>query len=331
VNRPSPSGAPRRGLPGPASLRRFFAALAAGAAILASAAPAEPPAPGTPLGDVAALTAPEMAGRATGTDGGRRARAYLAQRFADLGLAPLGTSFVHPFSFKLRDGRAFADAANVLGAVRGTRDPDRWLVISAHYDHLGIVDGAVYPGADDNASGVAAVLALAAHFKAHPPAHSIAFACFDAEELSLQGARAFLARPPVPVERIAAVLNLDMVSAGHRNEIYLAGTHHRPWLRPIVDPAVRRAAVKVLYGHDAPPNSANKLEDWTFASDHGPFHLAGIPFVYFGVEDHPDYHRPTDTFARLNRDFFARVLPLFVDVAAVLDRELAAIARAAER
>lgn len=331
MSRPLPAGAPQRRFRRLARLRRFCAILAAGAAVLASAAPAEDPAPGTPLGDLAALTTPEMAGRATGTDGGRRARAFLAQRFTDLGLEPLGASFDHPFSFKLRDGRAFPDAANVLGAVRGTRDPDRWLVISAHYDHLGTVDGEVYPGADDNASGVAAVLALAAHFKAHPPAHSILFACFDAEELSLQGARTFLARPPVPVARIAAILNLDMVSAGHRNEIYLAGTHHRPWLRPLVEPAVRRAAVTVLFGHDAPPSSGNKLEDWTFSSDHGPFHLAGIPFLYFGVEDHPDYHRPTDTFARVNRGFFTRVLPLFVDVATVLDRELAAIARAADR
>lgn len=287
------------------------------------------------IADVEALTTPAMAGRGTGSAGGKLARAYVVKRFGELGLAPLGNSstnsaFIHPFSFTLRNGKKYDDAANVIGMLRGTVEPDRWLVVSAHYDHLGEVGGKVYPGADDNASGVAALFALAAHFKANPPRHSILFVSFDAEEIAIRGAREFVEKPPLPLEKIAAVLNLDMVSASANNEIYMAGTHHRPWLKPYIDEAAARSKVKVLFGHDQPP-TMSKLQDWTVSSDHGPFHLKGIPFVYFGVEDHPHYHQPTDTFANFNRAFFLRAVPLFIDVATVLDRELFEIAKQARR
>jgi Zn-dependent M28 family amino/carboxypeptidase len=314
--------------------RLFISVLLAAAAALLTACATAGPAGGVDesrlISDVQALTTPEMAGRATGSPGGKLARAYVAKRFSEIGLTPLGKDFVHPFSFTLRNGKKYDDAANVIGALRGTADPERWLVVSAHYDHLGEVNGQVYPGADDNASGVAAILAVAAHFKAHPPKHSVMFVSFDAEELGLRGAREFTDKPPVPLEKIAAVMNLDMLSASATNEIYMAGTHHRSWLKPYIDEAAMRAKVKVLFGHDQPA-TMSKLQDWTISSDHGPLHMKGIPFVYFGVEDHPAYHQPTDTFANFNRAFFTRVAPLFVDVATVLDRELSEIAKKAGR
>ncbi|MBL8516079.1 MAG: M20/M25/M40 family metallo-hydrolase [Betaproteobacteria bacterium] len=295
----------------------------------ASARPTNPPVvdAAQAIADVRSLTTPEMAGRATGSPGGKLARAHVAKRFGEIGLSPIGKDFSHPFGFTLKNGKRYDDAANVIGALKGALESDRWLVISAHYDHLGEVEGKVYPGADDNASGVAALLAIAAHFKANPPKHSVLFVSFDAEEIALRGAREFVEKPPVPLEKIAAILNLDMVSANIRNEVYMAGTYHRPWLKPYIDEAAERAQVKVLYGFDQPPSLTNRKQDWTVASDHGPFHLKGIPFVYFGVEDHPNYHQPTDTFANFNREFFVRAVPLFVDVATVLDRELAEIAK----
>lgn len=303
-------------------------------ALADSPAPAILPAPAgieRAIEDVRALTTPEMSGRETGSPGGLLAREHVRSRFRAIGLAPLGEDYLQRFRFTLRDGQRFEDAANVIGMIRGRESPDRWLVISAHYDHLGKVKGEVYPGADDNASGVGALLAIAAHFRQHPPRHSILFASFDAEEQGIRGARAFVEQPPVPLARMAAILNLDMVSANPRNEIYMAGTYHRPWLKPLIEESASRSKVKVLFGHDAPPIGGNGLQDWTMSSDHGPFHLKGIPFVYFGVEDHPDYHRPTDTFARFNREFYGRVLPLFIDVAGVLDRELSHIAKQSGR
>src|SRR5690606_566789 len=141
-----------------------------------------------------------------------------------------------------------------------------------------------------NASGVAALLALARHFAASPPEHTIVFAALDAEEGGLRGARAFLADPPPDANAIELTVNMDLVSRNERGELYAAGAHHHPSLRPHLERIAERAPVKLRLGHDSPDLGS---DDWTSQSDHGVFHAAGIPFVYFGVEDHPDYHRPT--------------------------------------
>ena len=109
---------------------------------------------------------------------------------------------------------------------------------------------------------------------------------------------------PVPTNRtIALNINFDMVARGDKNELYIAGTHHTPALKPILEPVASRSQIKVLFGHD----SGGGQNDWTTQSDHGAFHAAGIPFVYFGVEDHPDYHKPTDTADKINPAFFLSV------------------------
>jgi hypothetical protein len=288
------------------------------------------------LEDVRTLAAPGLGGRQTGTDGSRQAQAFLQARFAQLGLTPFGAGYVQPFAFTrtsvkglLLPGRAYKTdypaAANVIGYIRGTLDPSRFMVVSAHYDHLGTRDGKIYHGADDNASGVGAMLAVAAWFKAHPPRHSIVFAAFDAEELGKRGAQAFVAALPFPKERLVLNLNLDMVSHNDDNELFMAGTSHTPALRPLLEQVARRSTVGIKLGHDRPALVAGAVEDWTGSSDHSAFHEAGIAFLYAGVEDHPDYHAPSDTFERINPGFYARVAVLLVDLAATLDKNLATI------
>ncbi|HEV7815303.1 MAG TPA: M20/M25/M40 family metallo-hydrolase, partial [Janthinobacterium sp.] len=222
---------------------------------------------------------------------------------------------------------AYPDAANIIGYLPGTAAPQQFMVVSAHYDHLGIAGGKLYPGADDNASGVAAMLAMAAWFKAHPPLHSVVFAAFDAEELGLRGSRAFLEALPFPKKDLVVNLNLDMLSHNDANQIFVAGTFHYPWLKPYLEQAASRSTVQVFLGHDRSQLIAGAVEDWTDSSDHGPFHAAGIPFLYFGVADHADYHLPSDTFEHINQDFFLRVTALVIDTAALLDRNLGRIAR----
>ena len=134
------------------------------------------------------------------------------------------------------------------------------------------------------------------------------FAAFDAEEAGLQGATAFMIAPPVSKERIALNVNLDMVSRNAKREIFIAGTYPWPQLRAPLDDVARRAPVTVLFGHDKPMPVAGGVDDWTNQSDHGPFNAAKIPFVYFGVEDHKDYHRPTDDAGTLTPDFFGKAV-----------------------
>jgi Zn-dependent M28 family amino/carboxypeptidase len=271
------------------------------------------------LGDVRVLSADSLQGRATGTAGGEKARRYVAAAFQRARLQPFGSSYAQPFEFAGPDGSR-RRGTNVVGYTRGTADSGRFIVVSAHYDHLGVRDGQVYNGADDNASGTATLIALAEYFTAHRPRHSIIFVAFDGEEVGLQGARAFVANPPVSKGALAVNVNMDMVSHSDAGELYVAGTQHYPSFTPVVDRVAARAPVKLLRGHDQPGLPPG--EDWTSSSDHGPFHAAGIPFVYFGVEDHKDYHRPTDDFGTITPAFFAKAAETIVDVVDELDRNL---------
>lgn len=277
------------------------------------------------LDDVKQLSSDAMEGRKTGTQGGARAREYVAQRFKQTGLKPFGDSYFKPFSFKGKDGKQYR-AANVVGYVEGKTDPRRFLLVTAHYDHLGVVGGKIYNGADDNASGTAALLALAAYFAKHPPANSIILAALDGEEEGLKGAWAFVANPPVELKSIVLDVNMDMVSHNDRGELYVAGTHQYPFLRPHVERVAGRAGIKLLLGHDRP--DLPRGEDWTMQSDQGVFHHTKIPFLYLGVEDHKDYHKPTDDFENLNRDFYPRAVETIVDLVRELDQNLPAIAAA---
>lgn len=236
------------------------------------------------MATLSALAHDSMAGRAVGTEGSARARTFLLARLGDIGLEPVGPSFEHSFSY----GNGSA-GVNLVGRVPGTADGT--IVLTAHYDHLGISDGTVFNGTDDNASGVVAVLEIARAIMEVPLEHTVVFALLDAEEDGLEGARAFLREATVPRGDIQLNVNLDMVSRS-AGTLWAAGAHHTPALRPVLETVAETAPTTMRLGHDRP--NALEGDDWTQSSDHGPFHEAGIPFVYFGVEDHPDYHRPTD-------------------------------------
>ena len=302
-----------------------FAFLVAGAACQTSLPPAGAQAPGTSavrhvdraqlMRDVTALSAPEFEGRGAGSPGGLRARRWLVERFAAIGLSPLHAGFEHRFTF---DGR---EAANVIGYIEGRELPAKAFVITAHYDHLGIRDGTVYPGADDNASGVAALLAAARHFSAQRPRHSFIFGALDAEEAGQRGAKDLLASPVLMPADVALNVNLDMVSRSRANELFAAGTSYSPWMRDVLRGIQPRVGVAIRFGHDQ-ANAPSGEEDWTHASDHGPFHDAGIPFVYFGVEDHADYHKPTDTADRIEPRFFGDAVDAIIEAVRAFDAAL---------
>jgi Zn-dependent M28 family amino/carboxypeptidase len=269
------------------------------------------------MSTVTQLSDPKFEGRAAGSPGGIAARGVIGEWFRDVGLEPPAGGYLGPFTFARRTANAAeVSAANVIGVCTGKDPKLPVFVVSAHYDHLGIRDGVIYHGADDNASGVAVLLELAAYCRKNPFRRSMVFAAFDAEEGGLNGARAFVASPPVPRERIALNVNLDMVSRSDRREIYIAGTYHTPALKAPLERVARSARVKVLFGHDRPGTG---IDDWTTQSDHYAFHTAKIPFVYFGVEDHADYHKPTDTADKIDRGFFVDVAETILDAIIQLD------------
>jgi Zn-dependent M28 family amino/carboxypeptidase len=265
---------------------------------------------------VRVLAADSMEGRKAGTPGGARARRYLIERLKALGVAPLTAGYEHPFTLP----RDSLQGVNLLGLIPGTRQDAGYLVLSAHYDHVGIRRGETYNGADDNASGVAAVLAIAEALVKAPLAHPVLIALFDAEEGGLSGARAFVANPPVAKTRIALNLNLDMVGHSEKGELWVAGTAHAPTLRAVMDSLARVAPVTLRIGHDR--KDVKGEQDWSGSSDHGAFHAAGIPFLYFGEEDHGDYHKPTDDPATLTPAFFGKAVATILTALRMVDRVL---------
>jgi Zn-dependent M28 family amino/carboxypeptidase len=274
------------------------------------------------IADLTLLAHDSLEGRRTGTAGSERARNFLMRAFTERGVRAPNGERLQPFQFAGRDGSTSQSGANVLAVVPGTLDPGRYIVVTAHYDHLGVRDGQVFNGADDNASGTAALLALASWIREHPQQSSFLFAALDGEEMGLRGARAFVADPPVPLQCVVMNVNLDMVSRSEKSELYAAGTYHYPVLNPLVTEVAARSGIKLLTGHDRPGLPPG--DDWTQSSDHGPFHQAGIPFTYFGVEDHAGYHRPTDDPQDITPTFYVEAIET------VLDFLLAADSRAGQ-
>lgn len=301
---------------------RFTLFIAASAvAILSAAASAQTVDRDTALTDLRVLSADDMDGRETGTDGAARARAYISGRFEEIGVQPDGDSYDRPFTYQ-RPGESH-DGVNLVGVIEGTGDSSTVMVITAHYDHLGHCGGEICNGADDNASGVAALLAVAADFAANPPEHDVWFAALDAEEVGLRGATALVADFPVPIETVALNINLDMLGYNEDNELPAAGAFHYPFLRERIERAGVVEPAHLIQGYDSP--EWGEHGDWTFASDHGAFHRAGVPFIYYGVDFHQYYHQPTDEYEVMMYDFFVAASQTVLNAARLFDAELDAV------
>ncbi|MEB0029942.1 M28 family peptidase [Undibacterium sp. RTI2.1] len=271
--------------------------------------------------DVKKLASAEMAGRATDTPGSQLAREYIIGRLQGLGIKPCNTDFIQTFDVVMRNGE-HKRGSNIIACQSGTlldHANATAMIVSAHYDHLGVRGGKTYFGADDNASGVAGVLAIAEAMQKTLPQHDVIYILFDAEELGLQGSRAFASKPPIDIDRVGININFDMIARGDKGELYASGTYHTPSLKPILAPLDASKDVKVLFGHDRPEQGQ---DDWTKQSDHYNLFAAGIPFIYFGVEDHPDYHQPTDTADKINPVFFMGAVELVTKTTYLIDQAL---------
>jgi len=205
--------------------------------------------------------------------------------------------------------------------IPGTRVGDRYIVVTAHYDHVGVRDGQIYNGADDNASGVATMLALAADLKRQAPEHSVLIVALDGEEHGLLGARHFVEAPPMPLESIAMNLNFDMTARAETDgKLWVTGTYQHPTFRPILEGIPANGAVALAFGKDTPQDTG--ADNWVEASDHAAFHRAQVPFLYLGVNYHADYHRPSDDFEKITPSVFISATELSIASFRALDRGL---------
>ncbi len=276
------------------------------------------------LSDLKFLSADELKGRKTLSEGNLKARKHIQSKFESMGLKTHYNDFLQHFTFESsREGKTYERAANVVGFLPGL-DSRKIIVITAHYDHIGIgrkdsKGDSIYNGADDNASGTAALIALAAYFSKNQPQHPIMFAALDGEELGLQGAKALLKDFPFPLENILLNINMDMISRNENGELYASGTYYHPELKAILTNAAVGMKPTLKFGHDLPDTGK---DNWTQSSDHGPFFDQKIKHIYFGVEDHEDYHRPGDSFENINPDFYVNAVNLILKCTLALDEKL---------
>jgi aminopeptidase YwaD len=217
----------------------------------------------------------------------------------DAGTAPRtfavpGARLVLQVSLVRERGRA----ANVVGILPG-RDPrlrEEAVVIGAHYDHLGrggqgslapAAAGTIHPGADDNASGVAALLGLARAFAASGAPRTLVFVAFAGEEMGLLGSAHYVRRPAHPIERTVLMLNLDMVGRLRQRTLYVGGVDSGSGLRELVQAQAGGLALSVRGDPFGP-------------SDHASFYAAGRPVLFLFTGAHADYHRPGDTWDKID-------------------------------
>jgi Zn-dependent M28 family amino/carboxypeptidase len=276
------------------------------------------------LRDLQILSSEKMQGRAPGTEGHKLAQTYLIQRLQEIGLRPCGENFIQEQSLTNPRGQT-KTMQNILACKAGSETNlagKNVIVLSAHYDHLGVKNGKIYHGADDNASGVAALLEIATQMQQQPLKHDVVLAFFDAEEQGKLGAFAYTKHTTIPLENIGLNINLDMVARGDKGELYASGSHATPALKPILDSLPSTPEVKLMFGHDRPEQGQ---DDWTTQSDHHAFFKAGIPHLYFGVEDHADYHQPSDQFEKVKPSFYLAAIDLIKQATYAMDTAMLSV------
>ena len=234
---------------------------------------------------------------------------HIAAAFGKLKLKPaFGDSYFQPIPWLLttprEDGKTYV-GRNIAGYIPGS-DPklaDEWIILAAHYDHLGVRKGKVHPGADDNASGVAMLLEVAEAFALgeKKPARSVYFISFDLEEDGLQGSTHFAAHPPRELAKLKSFLVADLLGRSFGDVMdewmFVLGSETSPRLRTLVTDTKPEDGLTIgRLGADLVGTR----------SDYGPFRDRKVPFLFFTTGTHRDYHRPTDLPERLNYEKLAK-------------------------
>lgn len=254
--------------------------------------------------DIRYLSDDRLGGRLTGTAGADSAAAYIQQRFQAIGLQPPATGWYQDYpiegSVAQRASLSGRTGRNVVGLLPGT-DPalrEQLIVVGAHYDHLGHGEfgaldpdstGKVHNGADDNASGVAAILNIAQRLAQAPPARTVVFIAFSGEEMGLLGSSWYVRQAGASLARIVAMVNFDMVGRLRDNRLIIYGTETAKEFNAILDSLNWTSAFDL-----------KKRGDGFGPSDQSAFYAVKKPVLHFFTDLHEDYHRSTDDWQKVN-------------------------------
>jgi hypothetical protein len=276
-------------------------------------------------GHVSYLAGDMLEGRGPGTEGLDRAADYIADAFAEAGLSKFSSldGFFQPFVLEVASNESpeaetlMFECRNVAGYIPGSEIKNEFVVIGAHYDHLGrgdVIPGEsgsseIHNGADDNASGVAALIEIAESMAAleEPLPRTIVFVAFSAEEAGLVGSRHFVEHSPLPLDGVIAMLNLDTVGRMEGSKLIVFGVGTAEEIPSILD------AVNYPLGLELTKHSVG-----SGPSDQTAFYEKGIPALQFFTGAHTDYHRPTDDVGKINFQGLAQVSEYVAELARYL-------------
>ncbi|MCA9076219.1 MAG: M20/M25/M40 family metallo-hydrolase [Planctomycetaceae bacterium] len=258
------------------------------------------------------LASDSLEGREAGSRGGQAAATYLAHEFRQLGLTPSGDDgdFFQEFGHGYR---------NVLALLPGS-DPEKRqevIILGGHYDHVGYGNssnsygpfGQIHNGADDNASGTAAILEVAEAFSQldTPPQRSILFALWDAEEAGLLGSAHWVKQPTFSLDRVKLAINIDMIGRLRNDRLITYGERTANGLRQSIVDANELSGLSI----DFDPKHREDSDHWTFFQQN-------IPYLMLHTGEHPEYHRPSDDAHLLNYDGLHRVSQMMFTLTSIM-------------
>ena len=246
-------------------------------------------------------------------------RAMQTQMDEELAPATLDMSYVTA-RIKTDLVKQYTKTENVIGVLPGTDLADEYIVIGAHYDHLGYGEGGttlpseeleklpmeerIHNGADDNASGTAAVLEIADYFgQLGGNRRTLVFIAFSAEELGILGSLHYIKNPVAPIDKTVAMINFDMIGRVQNKVITLQGIGTAAEWTEILDKAAKES-----------PLTLKRFDDGVGGSDYTSFYTSGVPVLNFFSGVHTDYHRPTDTADKINSEDAVEVLEIAINV-----------------
>ncbi|WP_448550264.1 M20/M25/M40 family metallo-hydrolase [Thalassotalea fusca] len=273
------------------------------------------------------LSSTEFQGRKTQTAGSVKTQQYLTSILTKAGISPFNGQYRHEFSFSKYSKNL--TGTNVIGFIPCSNSPcERYIILSAHYDHLGQpANNRIYYGADDNASGTAALLSIAQRLAAERLNLNVLVLFTDAEELNLNGAKAFISSNPVVVDKAAININMDMLAGANETKTLhyisrgidtLLGTKQKELKK-----LMRNQSINIRRNFTGAASGTRLSKRmWMNASDHGAFNRNNIPFIYFGVGTHKNYHTVKDTFENANKTMLIGATEAIYNVIMLFDSEI---------
>jgi hypothetical protein len=265
------------------------------------------------------IASDEMQGRDTGSEGQKKAGRYLIEQYQKMGISfpPTADGFYQPIpskAMKTAWSPTLPDSENIWAFIEGGEKKDEVLILSAHYDHIGMRNGEIFNGADDNASGTAALLEIAQAFitaknAGHTPMRSILFLHVTAEEYGLHGSRYYTDHPIFSISNTVANINIDMIGRrgfgkeDNDNYVYVIGSDRLSTdLHTLSEEANTYIGLELDYTY----NDLNDPNRFYYRSDHYNFAKKGIPAIFYFDGVHQDYHKTTDTPDKIDFPLFTK-------------------------